>query len=198
MMFVTRSFLMAWLVAQSTLLLAFDTPIFTFMPPGAMPFANAAPVNNRVAPVLDPPLLQFPQPTPSPPYLDRPFTLVTQPDPFIQNVFHQQLRDTFRFPAAHVAPAHRDPITLAQLEEEIRNSGNTKRFIQLGYGPNRQGMRLAFALPNVGQGVGQKYFALLSMNQGVRDGGPTQSFNGFVKASGVYGMEEVVPHPVGL
>lgn len=117
----------------------------------------------------------------------------------MQLYLRYHLRHTYGMDAAHLEPAHYDPVTLEELEQQIRESGNQKRFIQLGQtAPGRSAMRVAFALQNTYQGHGQKYFALLHVGMERRAISPYIFSLGFVKASGVYGFEDAIPVPADL
>lgn len=147
------------------------------------------------------PAYTIPQPPPLPNYVSRPF-LVTpwemDDQQFVFNL-HHHLRWTYDLPAIHIVPAHYDPITTRQLEEQIRQSANEKRFIQLGAsGPGRRSMRIAFAIQGTHQGHGQKYFALLHVGREYQAADPYVFVTGFVKASGVERLRDAIPSPEAL
>ncbi|KAJ9476095.1 hypothetical protein PHBOTO_006659 [Pseudozyma hubeiensis] len=120
------------------------------------------------------------------------------PDHEFQPLLHHHLINSFELPYAHITPVHRDPITIEQLEDQIRHSANKLRFIQLGIANAGRSMRIAFAVSDTYQSHGQKYFALLRVGHERELSQPYVMVVEFVKVSGVGQMGEEIPRPTWL
>ncbi|SPO29945.1 uncharacterized protein UTRI_06247_B [Ustilago trichophora] len=128
-------------------------------------------------------------------YSDQPFDVRFEPRSTIPPQLESLLRSRYPHNGAHVRrPAEIDMAT-QELEELIRQDGNSKRFIQLGtHGMGRHGMDLAMVLPPV-PGSTERKFALISLRHNGNWRNPWVELHGFAEASNVPFLEYVLHRP---
>lgn len=150
----------------------------------------------RVAPQPLPAPITLPPPRLS--YSDQPFDVRLEPRSTIPSQLESLLRIRYthnEHNEVHVQRPAEFGMATQELEELIRQDGNSKRFIQLGtHVIGRHGMDLAMALPSV-PGSTERKFALISLRHDNNWRRPWVELRGFAEASNVPLLENILHQP---